>query len=94
MPSFFAHKVKRNLINSRILNFLHHGIIQSNTEFFSFEICQLTQVNEDYLNAVSSGVLCSENRRVTKSALLHPNRESHAFCSCNEWRFDNILVSS
>jgi len=54
----------------------------------------LTQVNEDYLNAVSSGVLCSENRRVIKSALLHPNRESHAFCSCNEWRFDNILVSS
>ena len=54
----------------------------------------IAQVNEDYLNAVSSGVLCSENRRVIKSALLHPNRESHAFCSCNEWRFDNILVSS
>lgn len=40
--------------------FLHHGIIQSNTEFFSFEICQLTQINEDYLNAVFSGILCSE----------------------------------
>ena len=31
---------------------------------------------------------------IIKSALLHPNRGSHAFCSRSEWKFDNTLVSS
>ena len=39
-------------------------------------------------------VVASSFVRKIKSVQILPSRGNHAFCSCNEWLFDNISLSS